>query len=273
MNERIAHILKSPWTIPTVVGLVSFGGGLGAGYFIGFRRGFNVNIDELMDYTEPEDGEGDDEFFDVEGVAEQRVIIDKEAYDSPATVPEMEVEVTADGRGIIVRPEGRNEPDPEDILKPEPEPEEEDEEDFEPVHVNVFEDPNWDWEEEVASRNLNDEGISDKPYILHHDEFHRQEMDYTQTTLAYYEGDDVLVPEGEQEPLFNHDELTGPRRWGHGSGDPNVVLIRNDARRAEYEILRYEGHFAKEVLGYEAEQRAQTKDLQHSRVGKFRDTD
>jgi len=287
MNERIAHIFKSPWTIPSAVGVVAFGGGVGLGYILGKRKAekdldaqfTNVSYDEVKDYLA---GDGDDEvheFFDTEGMARQRVIIDEEAYHSPAVIPETDAEIGPNGDTVIVRPQDFGEEHLEDDISEksfeeelrEGTPHEDTEEpDFEPVHVNVFDDGNWDWEIEVAAREALNPGT---PYILHRDEFYRNEFDYTQTTLAYYEGDETVVVEGEQEPLFDFQRLTGELNFGHGSGDPNVVLIRNDERRAEYEICRNEGHFAKEVLGYEAEQRAEAKDLKHSRVGRFRDED
>lgn len=282
MNEQIARILKSPWTIPSAVGVVSFGGGLGIGYFLGKRKAEKDLDAEFITYEPDDDDDDETEFFDVTGVAEQRVIIDAEAYHSPAVVPDMEVEVTPDGQGVIVRsPTEQLIDDVADEPVPEPEEPADDEgadlipDDEEPelVHVNVFDDGDWDWEVEVASRELDDDGKSAKPYILHRDEFYRNEMDYTQTTLTYYQGDDILVPEGEQEPLSNPGKLVGEMRFGHGSGDPNTVLIRNDERRAEYEICLDEGKFAEEVMGYVAEERAQSRDLQHSRVGRFRDTD
>jgi hypothetical protein len=58
-------------------------------------------------------------------------------------------------------------------------------------------------------------------------------------------------------------------RFGHGSGDPNVVYIRNPKLEADFEVTRSAGKYAKEVLGYD-----DGEHLQHSRgrePRKFRD--
>ena len=38
-------------------------------------------------------------------------------------------------------------------------------------------------------------------------------------------------------------------RFGHGSGDNNVVYIRNDRLENDFIVLRSQGEYAKEVLG------------------------
>lgn len=255
MNERISSILKNPWTIPVAVGVAAFGGGFGAGYIFGRRRTMVELVDDpqlTFDFDPPR----------LSGV---RHIIEEEEYLSAATEPEVEVVVDDDDDDDIVRST------PIDVFVRENLLEEEEEDTPQPalVEVNVFEneDEDWDWEVEVASRN------PDKPYILHRDEYHRDEMSFTQTTLTYYEGDDIMVSEDDAKPIYNHLVLTGPLLFGHGSGDPNVVLIRNEERRAEYEILRSTGQYTVEVLGLEIEENERVKDIKHSHQRKFRDTD
>jgi hypothetical protein len=38
MHEKVEDLLKQPWTIPTVIGVLSFGGGLGLGFWLGKRQ-------------------------------------------------------------------------------------------------------------------------------------------------------------------------------------------------------------------------------------------
>jgi hypothetical protein len=64
--------------------------------------------------------------------------------------------------------------------------------------------------------------------------------------------------------------VTGPLLFGHGSGQEYVVYIRNDERRAEYEVTRVEGRYTIEVLGYELEHDAEVEDIKHSKHMKFR---
>lgn len=242
MNERVSHILKSPWTIPVIVGVTAFGGGLGVGYILGRRAtAFVFEEETQLEFD-----------FDAEGLAEEREkvqrIIDEEAYLSPVTVPETDAEV--EGDSVIVRSLSEG-----------------DDVDPELIQVNVFEqeDFEWNWEVEIDGRE------EDKPYILHRDEFHRNEEDFTQRTLTYYEADDILADE-DNEPVFNKNQVTGSLIFGHGSGDPNVVYIRNSKFKAEYEVLRHPGRYELEVMGLEIEEDARASDLKHShRVGKFRD--
>jgi len=255
MNERIAAILKNPWTIPVAVGVTSFGSGLGLGYILGRRRTTSVfEVEEEQDQLEFD--------FDTEGLARVRTIIDEEAYRSPIMAPQSDANVVND---MVVVPVFSEEDIPEDepkveiieLVEEEPE---------ELLTVNVFENSNddWDWEKEVEGRDIT------KPYILHRDEFYRDEMDFTQTTLTYYVSDDLMVDE-EQQLVPRYQTITGPLMWGHGSGDPNVLYVRNEERRGEYEILRDTGSYAEDVLGLEAEANAKASDLRHSRNLRFRD--
>lgn len=142
-----------------------------------------------------------------------------------------------------------------------------DTEDDEPQVINVFagEEDNWDQNEEEKSRN------PEQPYVLHKDEFWREELGYTQTTLTYYEGDNMLVDQ-EDVPVYNFESIIGPLRFGHGSQDRNVFYVRNNRLRAEYEIIKDRGHYAIEILGLEEEEKANRSSLKHS-LGKFRSDD
>jgi hypothetical protein len=116
---------------------------------------------------------------------------------------------------------------------------------------NIFKDAKsansyFDYEEEVAKRTPN------KPYIITHDEFMNAERDYTQVTLTYFEGDDVLTDE-QDAPVEDVEGTVGEQnlfRWGHGSKDNNIVYIRNERLELEFEVLRSNGDYAKEVLGF-----------------------
>lgn len=149
-----------------------------------------------------------------------------------------------------------------------------DAEDPEPQVTNVFDGvdssiPDWDWDAELKHR----EDIShDTPYILHRDEFFDEETHYGQTTLTYYAKDKKLTDE-KDSPLYNMGDIVGDcLRFGHGSGDPHVVYIRNNKLHAEYEVVMHEGAYDVEVLGLDAEEELDNE-LRHSehRVLKFRD--
>jgi len=128
----------------------------------------------------------------------------------------------------------------------------------EAVVINIFKnDDGWDYEQELNNRS------NEEPYILHVDEYIGEEMGFKQETLTYYEGDDIMA-DITDTPIYNWPSVTGPLNWGHGSKDPNVVYVRNEKLRKEYEILRHSGSFETEVIGLEE------TELQHS-VLKFRD--
>jgi hypothetical protein len=125
--------------------------------------------------------------------------------------------------------------------------EEEDEETEEEEHAFV-DLPGWNYDQQVAGRT------ADKPFIMHLEEYQQSECSH-QVTITYFEGDDVLVDESD-EVISKKDEVVGMdhlAKFGFGSGDPNVVYVRNPVLDIEYEILRHRGHYAKEVLGLEEE--------------------
>lgn len=124
--------------------------------------------------------------------------------------------------------------------------------------VNVFETaqpdtPEWDQAAEESERS------STHPYIIHKDEYKRNEKQYDQMTWTYYADDDVLAND-DDKPVHATDGYVPAdfaEKFGHGSGDPNVVFVRNDELSIEFEIIRNEGNYAEVVHGF----------LQHSDNG------
>ena len=112
----------------------------------------------------------------------------------------------------------------------------------------------FDYELEVSRRT------EEAPYIITHIEYNEGEKGYEQSTLTYFEDDDVLADERDQmveevEATAGHDNL---EKFGYGSDDPNTVYIRNDRVELDMEIVRSRGSYAKEVLGFDA------SELKHS---------
>jgi len=149
---------------------------------------------------------------------------------------------------------------------------EKDEEDDEPSqekeleHVHVFAPKalNWNEEYEVANRVLG------QPYIISVDVFLENEHNWTQETLTYYQGDDIVADQADT-PVYGYSNIMGPLKFGHGSGDPTVVYIRNEHLRREWEVLLHRGRFEIEVLGHTMEQESERNELKHSYSRKFRD--
>lgn len=128
----------------------------------------------------------------------------------------------------------------------------------EPALITIMsnDDNDWDYSQEELNRS------TERPYILNVDEFHVNEKNYSQMTLTYYEGDDILVDEDET-PIYNHISVTGPLLFGHGSRDPNVVYIRNDRLKAEYEVLYDSESYSDVILGLHVEPTEKIRKAKH----------
>lgn len=92
------------------------------------------------------------------------------------------------------------------------------------------------------------------PYVIHKDEMQEQNA-YDEITLTYYEADDVLCNERD-EPVDKdkRDMMVGEAnldRFGHGSGDPSIVYVRNDRLELDMEVVRSPNAYAEEVHGFQ----------------------
>lgn len=264
MNERVQKLLDNPWTIPVTVGVTAFGSGLGLGYILGRRRKIDVHeipeqmeldfhVDELAEIRES-----------VEQMRRDRLKRNQEKEEQEEKDEDLKVELTIDeAEELDLDPKVREfvatrlkeamiehqGPDLEEEI----------------IAQNVFaeDDGDWNYEEEVKHRTSSD------PYIIHKDEFWANELDYSQSTLTYYAGDDIMADE-EDAPVYNYLKVTGPLKFGHGSGDPHVFHVRNDKNRAEYEILLHESLYSEEVLGLEIEDNQRVRNIKHSDTPKFK---
>jgi len=119
----------------------------------------------------------------------------------------------------------------------------------EEVLSNIFSDTTTEEISEKEKRNRTEEA----PYILTKDEFMENDSEYTQSTVTYFGGDKVLID--SREDMIEEVDMTvglgNLERFGHGSGDPNVLYVRNDRLELEFEILLSRGKYSKEVAGLE----------------------
>lgn len=126
----------------------------------------------------------------------------------------------------------------------------------EPETRNVFhagEITDWDWDVE---KQIREEGHDQVPYVLHRDEYFPNEYGWDQVSLTYFEGDDVLADDHDT-PVDDQDAMVGLgnlAKFGHGSGDPNVVYVRNPELNLEIEIIHSDGEFAKQRRGIPIEE-------------------
>lgn len=116
----------------------------------------------------------------------------------------------------------------------------------------------WDYNAEIADRELN----PDVPYAISFEEFNENEPGHEQTTLTYYAMDDTLA-DTQDKPVDNTEYTVGDdnlNRFGDGSGDPNIVYVRNEKISMDFEVVRSNGSYQREVLGMDPD-----NELQHSR--------
>lgn len=246
MNETLSKIVNHPYRNHVIVGVASFIGG-GVGGFLVAKRKYDIY--EEYSFAEPQ------MTFDFDHISAETEVEVEEKSDRPMFIIDAEV---LESRDAVVDLEVISETEiiiEDQTVSPEQ------------IRQSIFAetDDEWDYVAEVSSRsNL-------KPYIVHKDEFFGEEVDYNQLTLNYYAGDDIMT-DAEESPLYNYRQIVGELRFGHGSGDPKVVYVRNDKLKTEYEILHNEGLYSVEVLGMEIEDNARARDLRHSaRPMKFRE--
>lgn len=226
---------RNQWLIPAVAGVLGLTGGGVLGYFVGRRRGARQMSDQVMEMlgelrgemNPPPDG------FKVDY---------KTLRPEPVWINKAEKFVVQD-EDVLLGPV-------EEVVLATPTT----------VVRNVFttEDEDWDYEAELSTR----EGKTF--YIIHRDEYMGNEMGFHQATITYYAGDDILVDESDT-PMYNFREQLGDKfEFGKGSGDSNVVYIRNEREEAEFEVLLHLGRYEVEVLGLEIEEELGKNDLKHS---------
>lgn len=115
------------------------------------------------------------------------------------------------------------------------------------VHRNIFQTHGQSDDNELDRSNRD----SRYPYIISREEFEENENEYNQNTLTYYEADNTLVDERDQ-PIQPINTVVGDRnlKFGHASGDMNIVYVRNENLEVDFEVCRSYGSFAEEVLGF-----------------------
>lgn len=90
----------------------------------------------------------------------------------------------------------------------------------------------------------------EKPYIITEKEFF--EDDRQTITLTWFEGDEVLADE-KDEHIPDIDRVVGEDnllRFGVGSGDPNVLYVRNEKMEVDFEVVKNEGKYTEQILGF-----------------------
>lgn len=252
MNQNISNLLQKRSVVAGLVGAVAFTAGATAGYILGKRNAVTIVP------AEPENQQLTIPFND------NAVTVVMEDIFKPVHIPATESVVMFEQNLLAGNITEATHPElfetvPDELIGGE----------FqlpEPAVVNIFaiDDPDWDYEAELNTRS------NEAPYILHKDEFFNDEMGFRQTTVTYYAGDDIMADE-QDTPVYNHGQLMGPLKWGHGSGDPGIVYVRNEKSRQEWEIVLHTGRYEVEVLGNEYSKELAEDELRHSTNRRFRD--
>lgn len=94
---------------------------------------------------------------------------------------------------------------------------------------------------------------SDKePYILTIDEYMTDDPEYQKVSVTFYEGDDTLaddrdtvIPEVEEH--LGTDALT---KFGLYSKDANIVYVRNERKKMDFEVVRNMASYVEMVAGF-----------------------
>ena len=95
--------------------------------------------------------------------------------------------------------------------------------------------------------------IETDAYVIDINEFSDGEEMFDKLTVYYYEFDNVLV-DADEEVIVEIDDTIG---WdsldcfGEGSVNPDIVYVRNEELKIDYEIIRLRESYGKSVLGYD----------------------
>jgi hypothetical protein len=93
------------------------------------------------------------------------------------------------------------------------------------------------------------------PYIISESQWgtgDKENPHYDRQTVIWYEGDEVLTDE-DDKIIPEIDKIVGLNNLNHfglGSGDENVVFIRNDEMRVDFEVSRDKTKYTETVLGF-----------------------
>lgn len=116
------------------------------------------------------------------------------------------------------------------------------------VLKNIFRtpppEPDPDFAAERAART------PDRPYIISAPEYLGNDTNYSQESLVWYMGDQMLIDD-QDDPLDDPEGAVGlgNLQFGRWSDDANVVYVRNDHLLLDFEIIRHEGKYSEIVLG------------------------
>lgn len=255
-------LLTKPWVLPTLTGGIGLGLGFSAGFLFARRRRNVVEV-SVSEQVKQLNFEFDEDMKAIKEVAEKAItskhptnyrgfnVVNNEPQEAVDGDDFAEYDFDDDGNAFVVRKEEENVDYNKlpGVLKLEVE--------VSPGVTNIFTvDRHWDYTEECKKRT------PFTPYVIHQDEFMSNESELDQTSLNYYEADDIMTDD-KDVIVFEYIKTVGELKFGHGSSDSNVFYVRNEKLMLEFEVLRNPGSYQEEVLGEQIE-----KNLKHSKTQK-----
>lgn len=96
----------------------------------------------------------------------------------------------------------------------------------------------------------------DRPYVIKAEEWYHNETDYDQITLTYWADDDVLADDTKRM-ITDVEAVVGAtnlHRFGFLSDNADIVYVRNDRLKADYEITKDERNYAEIVHGVDPDE-------------------
>jgi hypothetical protein len=105
---------------------------------------------------------------------------------------------------------------------------------------------------EKKTEEANNHSPKQHPYVITVEQFGEEMDHYDKITIYFYEDDEVLTDENEEvitdvSAIVGDDALYS---FGDGSGDAEIVYVRNDKMQIDYEVIRLSKSYAETVCGF-----------------------
>lgn len=95
-----------------------------------------------------------------------------------------------------------------------------------------------------------EERSEEEPYVVSISEWQNDEEDFDKITVRYFEDDETVVEELRSDPLpVESVGAANLLRFGIGSQDENIVYVRNEKLKIDFEVIRDEGSYTESVMG------------------------
>ena len=125
----------------------------------------------------------------------------------------------------------------------------------------------WSYEDEIPKRS------PDSPYIIHSAEFRENEPDHEQATFTFYEQDEVVCDMRDEivDDIDNTVGIENLKRFGHGSLDAQMVYVRNERLRLDFEIVTDPRSYSGDIQGLRHSARMRHQNRHYDRKLRPRD--